>query len=871
MARLPPFKGFRSLRDHPLWDDAQQQMFADWPSGFDDTTFWGPEFGFDSLPEWAQQRRSAAGRGGAGAGAGPSEARRPGSGVSEHDEDAADPEQQQQQPRECGRHSPFPPDFGPSLWARRAASSPQPPGRPMTPDEDPMVTRSRSPAHGPLHSRLHDGAQHKLHPSSFPSLRRSDAWPDEVGGRGPAAAASKGARGSSPMETDVGAGAAGSCGRAAERVVPIRVLGRRQASPPVARSLVGAAGGRNVAGESMETEGVDVPAGRAQAAEKTDGGDGGGDGDDGGDNRERGARWAVDAMHLARQPQAHTALHSKVRAQPAEDAEGAVDGCPADGVAQPEVGMRVEAVAPIPLPPPQQPKRQQQPAPSSDVGTGRREATPPPLPPPPPPLPQAWLVPGPAAGAQAPPSMTPAAKAAPVGKATPAGASAAKVASAVKAAAAAKVATPAPGVASVPQAGLPPPEQVASKQRVPEYAVPEQMPPQRMPEQQMPEQQMPQQQMPQQQMAQQKMPQQKMPQQMPQQQMPQQQMPEQKMPQQKMPPQRMPEQQMPQQQMPQQQMPQQKMPEQQMPQQQMPQQMPEQQMPQQKMPEQKIPQQMMAEQKIPQQKMPQQMPEQKMPQQKMPENKIPQQMPEQKMSQQKVPQQKMPQQKTTENKMPQQMPAQKTPQQKMPQQNAPEEIAAEQKLPEPKMPEHPGLRRIAEVEAAAQRLERDVEAFSGRRGERSFLLLEELLTKELLRLDSVEPAGDEVVRRARKEGVRRVQRALDALERRAAAAESPGGAGGRSAENGEVEMAVAGAGAVTAERSPRGESCGVALEAAGSAGAAAAEPMDVWCAGGGGSEHDDYSMRISNVDLDEGGGTGSSAQARAGTASHGAV
>lgn len=64
-------------------------------------------------------------------------------------------------------------------------------------------------------------------------------------------------------------------------------------------------------------------------------------------------------------------------------------------------------------------------------------------------------------------------------------------------------------------------------------------------------------------------------------------------------------------------------------------------------------------------------------------------------------------------------------------------------------------------------LQEDVEEFVGRKTDKSYRCLEELLTKELLVLDSVETGGQEVVRQARKEAVQRIQAILDALERKA--------------------------------------------------------------------------------------------------------
>lgn len=64
-------------------------------------------------------------------------------------------------------------------------------------------------------------------------------------------------------------------------------------------------------------------------------------------------------------------------------------------------------------------------------------------------------------------------------------------------------------------------------------------------------------------------------------------------------------------------------------------------------------------------------------------------------------------------------------------------------------------------------LQEDVDEFVGKKTDKSYRCLEELLTKELLVLDSVETGGQEIVRQARKEAVQRIQAILDQLEKKA--------------------------------------------------------------------------------------------------------
>lgn len=55
-------------------------------------------------------------------------------------------------------------------------------------------------------------------------------------------------------------------------------------------------------------------------------------------------------------------------------------------------------------------------------------------------------------------------------------------------------------------------------------------------------------------------------------------------------------------------------------------------------------------------------------------------------------------------------------------------------------------------------------SFSGRRGDREFIFLDEQLTKLILELDKVQTDGLEEIRVARKSAVQRIQYLIDALE-----------------------------------------------------------------------------------------------------------
>uniref|UniRef100_A0A3Q0SUF5 BCL2 associated athanogene 4 n=1 Tax=Amphilophus citrinellus TaxID=61819 RepID=A0A3Q0SUF5_AMPCI len=81
--------------------------------------------------------------------------------------------------------------------------------------------------------------------------------------------------------------------------------------------------------------------------------------------------------------------------------------------------------------------------------------------------------------------------------------------------------------------------------------------------------------------------------------------------------------------------------------------------------------------------------------------------------------------------------------------------------------DNPGLAKVQQVMARVLLLQEDVDEFVGKKTDKSYRYLEELLTKELLELDSVETQGQENVRQARKEAVQRIQAILDQLEKKA--------------------------------------------------------------------------------------------------------
>ncbi|XP_063787692.1 BAG family molecular chaperone regulator 4 [Pseudophryne corroboree] len=79
---------------------------------------------------------------------------------------------------------------------------------------------------------------------------------------------------------------------------------------------------------------------------------------------------------------------------------------------------------------------------------------------------------------------------------------------------------------------------------------------------------------------------------------------------------------------------------------------------------------------------------------------------------------------------------------------------------------HPSIVKINQVLERVVELEREVDEFVGRKTDMSYRCLEELLTKELLEIDSVETDGQDGIRQARKDAVRKLQMILESLERK---------------------------------------------------------------------------------------------------------
>uniref|UniRef100_A0AAY4APE1 BAG family molecular chaperone regulator 5 n=1 Tax=Denticeps clupeoides TaxID=299321 RepID=A0AAY4APE1_9TELE len=78
--------------------------------------------------------------------------------------------------------------------------------------------------------------------------------------------------------------------------------------------------------------------------------------------------------------------------------------------------------------------------------------------------------------------------------------------------------------------------------------------------------------------------------------------------------------------------------------------------------------------------------------------------------------------------------------------------------------EHPSHAAVWRVLASLSELQAQVLGFDGKRADKSYMVLEELLTKQLLALDAVDPQGDQMTKVARKQAVKYAQNILSYLD-----------------------------------------------------------------------------------------------------------
>lgn len=78
--------------------------------------------------------------------------------------------------------------------------------------------------------------------------------------------------------------------------------------------------------------------------------------------------------------------------------------------------------------------------------------------------------------------------------------------------------------------------------------------------------------------------------------------------------------------------------------------------------------------------------------------------------------------------------------------------------------EHPSHKSIWSVLGSLSEIQREVLSFDGNRTDKNYIRLEELLTKQLLALDAVDPQGEEECKAARKQAVKLAQNILSYLD-----------------------------------------------------------------------------------------------------------
>ncbi|KAJ1526852.1 hypothetical protein ONE63_008411 [Megalurothrips usitatus] len=132
---------------------------------------------------------------------------------------------------------------------------------------------------------------------------------------------------------------------------------------------------------------------------------------------------------------------------------------------------------------------------------------------------------------------------------------------------------------------------------------------------------------------------------------------------------------------------------------------------------------------------------------------------QQQQQQPRQPQPQPPRQRTP----PRQQPAPQPPPQQQPQQQEP---APPPQQTKPKDP----LDKVRDVQEEVQSLSKQVDEFVGTRQDKQYLFLDEMLTRELIKLDVIETEGRDDVRTARKETIRAITQCISRLEAKTAPA-----------------------------------------------------------------------------------------------------
>lgn len=116
-------------------------------------------------------------------------------------------------------------------------------------------------------------------------------------------------------------------------------------------------------------------------------------------------------------------------------------------------------------------------------------------------------------------------------------------------------------------------------------------------------------------------------------------------------------------------------------------------------------------------------------------------------------------------------PQPQAPKQQPQQQPQPQQEPPQQPQP-PKQPPTP-LEQIQAIQKDVASLVRQVEAFNGAPKDKNYLYLDEMLTRNLLKLDNVDTQGQDSIRSARKEAIKFIEKTIGMLEAKAAANVAP--------------------------------------------------------------------------------------------------
>ncbi|KAL1494344.1 hypothetical protein ABEB36_009957 [Hypothenemus hampei] len=109
------------------------------------------------------------------------------------------------------------------------------------------------------------------------------------------------------------------------------------------------------------------------------------------------------------------------------------------------------------------------------------------------------------------------------------------------------------------------------------------------------------------------------------------------------------------------------------------------------------------------------------------------------------------------------------PQPPQPQTPPTQETPQQQPTPPPqKQPPSP-IEQIQVIQKDVSTLLRQVEAFNGAPKDKNYLYLDEMLTRNLLKLDNIDTQGQDSIRSARKEAIKCIEKAISLLEAKAAA------------------------------------------------------------------------------------------------------